>query len=65
MFGESIDALDGVVERITAVLERQTDYVHQHTNICNYSAPTGLIIIAFQTPQVLKGRKFLGRCPRL
>ena len=33
VFGETIDALDGVVERITAVIERQTDYVHHHTEI--------------------------------
>ncbi|RKZ90246.1 MAG: hypothetical protein DRR19_10605 [Candidatus Parabeggiatoa sp. nov. 1] len=32
-FGETIDALDGVVERITAVLERQNHYVHHHTEI--------------------------------
>jgi hypothetical protein len=33
MFGESIDALEGVVERLIAVLERQKDYVHTHTDI--------------------------------
>jgi len=33
IFGKSIDALDGVVERITAVLERQKNYVHRHTEI--------------------------------
>jgi len=33
IFGETIDALDGVVERIVAVIERQTDYVHRHTEI--------------------------------
>jgi len=33
IFGQSIDALDGVVERITAVLERQKPYVHRHTEI--------------------------------
>ncbi|RKZ92985.1 MAG: hypothetical protein DRR19_02530 [Candidatus Parabeggiatoa sp. nov. 1] len=32
-FGESIDTLDSVVERITAVLERQTAYVRMHTEI--------------------------------
>jgi WD40 repeat protein/tetratricopeptide (TPR) repeat protein len=33
VFGQSIDALDGVVERIIAVLERQKEYVHRHTDI--------------------------------
>ena len=33
VFGETIDALDGVVERITTVIERQPDYVHRHTEI--------------------------------
>jgi hypothetical protein len=33
VFGEAIDTLDSVVERITAVLERQAEYVHQHTQI--------------------------------
>ncbi|RKZ43986.1 MAG: hypothetical protein DRR00_28920, partial [Candidatus Parabeggiatoa sp. nov. 3] len=33
VFGDSIDALEGVVERLTTVLERQTEYVHQHTEI--------------------------------
>ena len=33
VFGESIDALDGVVERITAVIESQKDHVHKHTEI--------------------------------
>jgi formylglycine-generating enzyme required for sulfatase activity len=33
VFGQCIDALDGVVERITAVLERQKEYVHRHTEI--------------------------------
>jgi WD40 repeat protein len=33
VFGETIDALDGVVERIIAVLERQKSYVHRHTEI--------------------------------
>ncbi|MDM8558104.1 TIR domain-containing protein, partial [Candidatus Parabeggiatoa sp. HSG14] len=32
-FGETIDAIDGVVERITAVVERQKEYVHKHTEI--------------------------------
>jgi len=33
VFGQTIDALEGVVERLTAVLSRQTDYVHTHTDI--------------------------------
>ncbi|MDM8564898.1 TIR domain-containing protein [Candidatus Halobeggiatoa sp. HSG11] len=33
VFGENIDTLESVVERITAVLDRQTDYVHHHTEI--------------------------------
>jgi WD40 repeat protein/tetratricopeptide (TPR) repeat protein len=33
VFGETIDTLDGVVERIITVIERQTDYVHKHTEI--------------------------------
>jgi len=33
VFGEPIDALDGVVECITAVLERQKSYVRRHTEI--------------------------------
>ncbi len=33
VFGETIDALESVVERLTAVLSRQTDYVHTHTEI--------------------------------
>ena len=33
VFGKTIDALDGVVERIVAVIERQKDYVHSHTQI--------------------------------
>jgi hypothetical protein len=33
IFGQSIDALGGVVERIIAVLERQKNYVHRHTEI--------------------------------
>ncbi len=37
MFGQSIDALGGVVERLLAVLERQTDYVHQHTDILSHA----------------------------
>jgi len=33
IIGEAIDTLDSIVERITAVLERQKDYVHKHTEI--------------------------------
>jgi len=33
VFGKTIDALDGVVERVKAVLERHKDYVHSHTEI--------------------------------
>ena len=33
IFGESIDVLDGVVERITTVLDRQKPYVRRHTEI--------------------------------
>ncbi|MEK8016451.1 MAG: TIR domain-containing protein, partial [Candidatus Parabeggiatoa sp.] len=33
VFGQTIDALSGVVERVTAVLERQKDSVYQHTEI--------------------------------
>jgi len=33
VFGEPIDVLKEVVERITAVLERQKNYVHRHTEI--------------------------------
>jgi WD40 repeat protein/tetratricopeptide (TPR) repeat protein len=33
VFGKTIDALPGVVERVTAVLERQKAYIHQHTQI--------------------------------
>ncbi|RKZ90949.1 MAG: hypothetical protein DRR19_08630, partial [Candidatus Parabeggiatoa sp. nov. 1] len=36
-FGKSIDALEGVVERLIAVLERQTDYVHTHTDILTHA----------------------------
>jgi WD40 repeat protein len=31
--GQAIDTLDSVVERMTAVIERQKDYVHKHTEI--------------------------------
>jgi hypothetical protein len=37
VFGETVDTLDGVVERITAVLGRQPDYIHQHTEILAYA----------------------------
>jgi hypothetical protein len=37
IFGQNIDALSGVVERITAVLERQKDYVHRHTEILSHA----------------------------
>jgi WD40 repeat protein len=37
MFGKSIDALDGVVERLIAVLERQKDYVHKHTEVLGHA----------------------------
>ena len=33
VFGQSIDTLESVVERIIAVIERQTEYVHKHTDI--------------------------------
>ena len=33
IFGESIDALGGVLERITAVFSQQKNYVHRHTEI--------------------------------
>jgi hypothetical protein len=33
VFGQPIDAMPGVVERVTAVLERQKGYVQQHTSI--------------------------------
>ncbi|MCK5718921.1 MAG: TIR domain-containing protein, partial [Thiomargarita sp.] len=33
LFGETVDAIEGVIERITAVLDRQIDYVHQHTEV--------------------------------
>jgi hypothetical protein len=33
VFGKTIDALPGVVERITAVLEREKNYVRQHSEI--------------------------------
>ncbi|MFK5969491.1 MAG: TIR domain-containing protein [Candidatus Marithrix sp.] len=33
IFGEIIDTLDGVVERIATVLNRQTDYIYKHTKI--------------------------------
>jgi len=33
VFGEIIDAIEGVVERIAAVVDRETDYVHRHSEI--------------------------------
>jgi WD40 repeat protein len=33
VFGQPIDAMPGVVERVTAVLEREKNYVQQHTQI--------------------------------
>jgi len=32
-FGKSIASLESVVERLTSVLERHKEYVHQHTEI--------------------------------
>jgi hypothetical protein len=37
VFGDPIDVLEEVVERITAVLERHKDYVHHHTEILTYA----------------------------
>ena len=37
VFGEPIDVLEEVVERITAVLERHKDYVHHHTEILTHA----------------------------
>ncbi len=39
ILGHSIDAFGGVVERITAVLERQKHYVHRHTEILAIAFP--------------------------
>ncbi|MDM8559459.1 SUMF1/EgtB/PvdO family nonheme iron enzyme [Candidatus Parabeggiatoa sp. HSG14] len=33
VFGKAIDTLDSVAERLMAVLDRQADYVHRHTEI--------------------------------